>query len=128
MIETLFRTDDVPTADRVDALRDQISRLHAPLDLTGRPVADYHAEMRLLTLGSVLVWPSVVDPVVIRRTPRLIRQCDPELFHLSPIVDGTVGSPMNGKDSVFGPYELRTNHSSHLLRSVPEPVGSRCGP
>lgn len=115
MIETLFRTQDLPAADRAEAWREQISRLHAPLDLGSRPGADFHAEMRLLRMNKVLVWPNVIDPVVIRRTPRLIRQSDPEMFHLSLLARGTVGVAADGGDSVFGPYDLRTNHSSHAL-------------
>ncbi|MFF0725964.1 AraC family transcriptional regulator [Streptomyces sp. NPDC004134] len=112
MIETLFRTEDLPAEDRGEALREHLSRMHAPLDLGGRPVADYYAELRLLRLGNAFVWPSVFAPVEVRRTPRLIRRSDPEVFHLSMIVNGTVGSFMDRGDSVFGPYEFRTNHSS----------------
>ncbi|AZM51103.1 AraC family transcriptional regulator [Streptomyces sp. WAC 06738] len=108
----MFRTEDVPAEDRGEALREHLSRLHAPLDLAGGPVADYHAELRLLRLGNAFVWPSVFGPVEVRRTPRLIRQSDPEVFHLSMIVNGTVGAHMDRRDSVFGPYEFRTNHSS----------------
>ncbi|MEO3766024.1 AraC family transcriptional regulator [Streptomyces sp. B8F3] len=115
MIETLFRTQDVPAADRAEAWRDQISRLHAPLDLGSRPGPGFHADMRLLKMERVLVWPNVIDPVVVRRTPRLIRQCDPEMFHLSLLVRGAVGVDDGGVDAVFGPYDLRTNHSSHAL-------------
>lgn len=112
MIEAVFRTDDFPTADRAEAWRDQLSRMHAPLEVIGHPPADYYAHQRVLNLGNALVWPSVSEPLDLRRTPRLIRQLDPDMYHLSLIVSGTVGFTMSGQDALYGAYDVRTNDSS----------------
>ncbi|MFW6723438.1 AraC family transcriptional regulator [Streptomyces sp. MAR4 CNY-716] len=112
MIETVFRTSDMPAENRAEAWREQLSRTHAPLAAVGRPPADYRASQRLFDLGNVLVWPSASEPIALRRTPRLIRQSDPEVYHLSLITSGTVRSVIDGRGTVFGPCELRTNYSS----------------
>ncbi len=112
MIETVFTTEDLPVSDRVDAWREKLSRIHAPVDLVCRPDSDFRAQQRVVQLGSAFVWPSVWSPQTVRRTPRLIRRSDPEMIHLSLITKGTVGFRMGGPDALYGPYELRTNDSS----------------
>ncbi|MHA4817613.1 AraC family transcriptional regulator [Streptomyces aculeolatus] len=112
MIETVFRTSDIPAANRAEAWREQLSRTHAPLAAVGMPPTDYRASQRILDLGDVLVWPSASEPITLRRTPGLIRQSDPEMYHLSLITGGTVRSVIDDRGTVFGPNELRTNHSS----------------
>ncbi|WP_063807347.1 helix-turn-helix domain-containing protein [Streptomyces caeruleatus] len=99
-------------ADRVDAWREKLSRIHAPVDLVCPPASDFRAQQCVVPLGSALVWSSVWSPQTIRRTPRLIRGSDPEMIHLSLITKGAVGFRMGGPDALYGPYELRTNDSS----------------
>ncbi|MFE4667500.1 helix-turn-helix domain-containing protein [Streptomyces sp. NPDC056716] len=123
MIETVFTTEDLPVADRVDAWREKLSRTHAPVDLVCRPGSDFRAQQRVLHLGSALVWPAVMSPLAIRRTPRLIRGSDPETVHLSLITKGTMGFRMGGPDALYGPYELRTNDSSRPFEIFVGPQG-----
>ncbi|MBA2806971.1 AraC family transcriptional regulator [Streptomyces sp. KM273126] len=115
MIETVFRTDDLPVADRVDAWRERLSQTHAPVDLVCRPDSDFSVYQRVMRLGTVLVWPSVTAAHAIRRTPELIRGSDPEMLNLSLITKGTLGFRMNGPDAVYGPWDFRTNDSSRPL-------------
>lgn len=123
MIETVFRTEDLPAADRIDAWREKLSQTHAPVDLVCRPDSDFNAYQRVLQLGSALVWPSVMEPSLIRRTLRLIRGSDPEMIHLSLITKGTVGFRMSGPDALYGSWELRTNDSSHPFEILMGPSG-----
>ncbi|WP_268240669.1 hypothetical protein [Streptomyces camponoticapitis] len=53
LIETVFRRDDVPVADRFDCWRELISQTHAPLELHSDHRADFRASQRLLDLGAV---------------------------------------------------------------------------
>lgn len=108
----MFRTENLPTAERFEAWCEVLARTHAPVRASSRRTADYRARQRLLHLGQVVVWPSMMDPVSIQRTPRLIRQSDPELYHLSLITSGTVGFRYRDCDTLHGPYDLRTNDSS----------------
>ncbi|NIY69506.1 AraC-like ligand-binding domain-containing protein [Streptomyces malaysiensis] len=123
MIETVFKTEDLPVADRVDAWREKLSQLHAPVDLVCRPDSDFRAQLRVVQLGSALVWPSVWSPQTVRRTPRLIGRSDPEMVHLSLIIKGSVGFRMGGPDALYGPYELRTNDSSRPYEILMGPRG-----
>ncbi|WP_229888026.1 helix-turn-helix domain-containing protein [Streptomyces olivaceoviridis] len=110
-------------ADRVDAWREKLSQTHAPVDLVCRPDSDFRAQQRVVQLGSALVWPSVMSPLTIRRTPRLIRGSDPEMIHLSLITKGTLGFRMGGPDALYGSCELRTNDSSRPFEIFMGPQG-----
>lgn len=123
MIETVFTTEDLPVADRIDAWREKLSRTHAPVDLVCRPGPDFRAQQRVAHLGRMLVWTSVMSPLTIRRTPRLIRGSDPETIHLSLITKGTMGFRMSGPDALYGPCELRTNDSSRPFEILVGPHG-----
>ncbi len=123
MIETVFRSEDLPVADRVDAWREKLSQTHAPVDLVCRPDSDFRAQQCVVRLGGALVWSSVWSPQTIRRTPRLIRGSDPEMIHFSLITKGTVGFRMGGPDALYGPYELRTNDSSRPFDILLGPQG-----
>ncbi|MEU2228588.1 AraC family transcriptional regulator [Streptomyces sp. NPDC018347] len=123
MIEDVFKSEDLPLTDRVDAWREKLSQIHAPVDLVCRPDFDFHAQQRVVHLGDALVWPSVWSPQTIRRTPQLIRRSDPEVIHLSLITRGAVGFRMDGPDAVYSPYELRTNDSSRPFEILMGPHG-----
>ncbi|MBY8847145.1 helix-turn-helix domain-containing protein [Streptomyces sp. SP2-10] len=123
MIETVFRTEDLSVTDRVDAWREKLSQIHAPVDLACRPDSDFRAQQRVVQLGGALVWSSAWSPQTIRRTPRLIRHSDPEVVHLSLITRGAVGFRVGGPDALYGPYELRTNDSSRPFEILMGPQG-----
>ncbi|GGZ78277.1 helix-turn-helix domain-containing protein [Streptomyces bluensis] len=112
MIETVFRTDELPAVDRFAAWRERLGRTHAPMEVTRRDTSDYRAHQRVVELGNMIVSPMAMQPVAVLRTPKLIRQSDPELYHLSLIIHGTVGFTMSGPDATYGAYDLRTNDSS----------------
>jgi hypothetical protein len=71
--ETVFRSDELPAADRFDCWRELVSRTHAPLELRSDHRADFRASQRVLDLGAVSVWPTTFQPVCFRRSPKLIR-------------------------------------------------------
>ncbi|MFF5468109.1 helix-turn-helix domain-containing protein [Streptomyces achromogenes] len=123
MIEELFSTEDLPVADRVDAWREKLTQVHAPVNLVRRSDSDFRAQQRVVQLGNALVWSSVMSPQTIRRTRQLIRRSDPEVIHLSLITRGTVGFRMDGPDAVYGPCELRTNDSSRPFEILMGPQG-----
>ncbi|MEV4676272.1 hypothetical protein AB0K34_31900 [Actinomadura sp. NPDC049382] len=51
MIETVYRTEDHPSADRFDRWREWTGRTHCPADLSGEHAADFHGHTRTLLLG-----------------------------------------------------------------------------
>lgn len=51
-----FTTDGLPTVHRFEAFREQMSLLHAPMDMAGEHAGDYTARMRTLCMGSTVVY------------------------------------------------------------------------
>lgn len=124
--ESVFRTADLPVADRFDAWADRLGRTHAPMGLTSDDTADYHAHQRLIGLGDVSVWPATFDPLVFRRTPKLIRQSDPEVFHLSLLLRGKGEATWDRQHISYRAHDFHTNSSSrpYEIHTGPGPVTS----
>ncbi|MEU7986772.1 helix-turn-helix domain-containing protein [Streptosporangium canum] len=104
--ETVFRSDDVPAADRFEHWRELVSQAHAPMDMSSDYREDFRASQRLLDLGPVSVWRTAFQPVCCRRTPKLIRQSDPEGVHLSLPTNGPLVTVREDHEIVYGPYDL----------------------
>ncbi|MFJ4921808.1 helix-turn-helix domain-containing protein [Streptomyces sp. NPDC088725] len=112
LVETVFRSEDVPAADRFECWRELMSRAYAPMELRSDHAADFRVHQRLIGLGAVSVWPGEFLPLVFRRTPKLIRQSDPEVYQLTLVLKGS-GTLILGRDEVTcDAYEFHTNESS----------------
>ncbi|AVV42713.1 AraC family transcriptional regulator [Streptomyces sp. ID05-04B] len=123
MIGTAFRTADVPVADRFEYWRQLMDRTIAPSDISSDYAADFRAEQRLFELGAVRVWPIRVVPTRYRRSTRLVRQSDPEEYHLSLVLGGGLGFDHVGRSETYGPQDLWLSDSSRPY--VVEPHGMR---
>ncbi|MCX5263389.1 AraC family transcriptional regulator [Streptomyces sp. NBC_00199] len=121
MIGTAFRTADVPVSDRFEYWRQLMDRTIAPSDISSDYAADFRAEQRLLELGAVRVWPIRVVPTRYRRNARLVRQSDPEEYHLSLVLGGGLGFDHVGRSETYGPQDLWLSDSSRPY--VVEPHG-----
>nr|WP_323139207.1 helix-turn-helix domain-containing protein [Streptomyces platensis] len=106
MNETVFRTDDVPTADRFDYWVELLGRTHAPMELRSDCADDFRASQRVLDLGAVTVWSATFAPQVFRRTPKLIRQSDPETYSLSLGVRGAGAGVWKHRETQYKPHDL----------------------
>ncbi|GDY52105.1 hypothetical protein SVIO_027280 [Streptomyces violaceusniger] len=107
--EAVFRSEDVPAADRFEYWREL---MFAPVDMNSDHAGDFQASMRLLELGSVYVSPQTFQSMRFHRTPRLIRQSDPELFHISLVTRGRRGIVQRGQEAAYGPGDLCVLDSS----------------
>lgn len=56
--ELVFRSEELPAADRFDAWRERMNTTHAPLRLESEHADDFHAYQRLIGLGAVSMWPA----------------------------------------------------------------------
>ncbi|WP_340384604.1 helix-turn-helix domain-containing protein [Streptomyces sp. SS7] len=112
MIGTVFRTEDVPSSERFDHWREMVGRMRSPSDITSAHAADFWAESRVMELGSVMVWPTSFLPTRYRRSPKLVRQSDPELYHLTLLIDGGLALDHAGRNDAFGPRDLHLTDSS----------------
>ncbi|MEV5150229.1 helix-turn-helix domain-containing protein [Streptomyces sp. NPDC052727] len=104
--ETVFRSEDVPAAGRFDYWRELMIQTLAPLDMSSDHADDFQASMHLLELGAVHVSPQTFQSMRFHRTPKLIRQSDPELFHMSLVTRGTVGIVQHGQETTYNPGDL----------------------
>ncbi|MFF8835817.1 helix-turn-helix domain-containing protein [Streptomyces sp. NPDC015130] len=113
--EMTFRSSDLPPAERFDFWRELMSKTHAPLDLQSDYADDFWVNQRTISLGEITVYPLECNPLAWRRTPKLIRQSDPEAFHLSLIKRGA-GVVTRGKDSIaHKAFEYHTSDTSRAF-------------
>ncbi|QKV94304.1 helix-turn-helix domain-containing protein [Streptomyces sp. NA02950] len=110
--ETVFRTEDLPGADRFDYWCERIGRTHAPLDLHSPYAADYRAHQRVVELGALHVWPTTHQALRYRRTPKLIRQSDPEQYHIGIPLQGTNRISWGDERALLGAYQIQVYDSS----------------
>ncbi|OKH99036.1 AraC family transcriptional regulator [Streptomyces sp. CB02923] len=110
--EKQFRSQDVPAVDRFDFWRELMNQTVAPLEMSSDHADDFIASMRLLKLGPVDVWPTTLPSMRFQRTSKLIRQSDPELFHMTFVVQGNLGIDQSGKQTAHGPGDLYVVDSS----------------
>ncbi|WFB05630.1 helix-turn-helix domain-containing protein [Streptomyces sp. LX-29] len=116
LTETEFRTDDLPAEVRFDFWCERIGRTSpAPLDLHSEHWADFRARQRVLELGAVHVWPATHQALRFRRTPKLVRQSDPEHCHIGLPLRGTNRVAWGDQKDVYGAYEIRVFDSSRAF-------------
>ncbi|MQS11334.1 helix-turn-helix domain-containing protein [Streptomyces kaniharaensis] len=113
--QTVYRSEDVPAADRFDCWRRLVRQTHAPLDLTTPHTEDFRAVQRVLHLDGLSVWPCTFKPVLFRRTPRLIRASDPESVNVSLPISGPLESTLGDHQAVYPPYSLCVVSSSRPI-------------
>jgi AraC-like DNA-binding protein len=112
MIGTVFRSEDVPVDDRFDHWREMVGRMRSPSDIISAHTTDFWAEFRLMELGPVTVWPTSFLPTRYRRSQKMVRQSDPELYHLSLLLDGELTLDHAGRHGTFGAFDLHLADSS----------------
>ena len=110
--ESVFTTTDLPPADRFEAWTQRMGRTHAPMRLTSEHTADYHGHQRIIALGDVLVWPATFDQLAFHRTPKLIRQSDPEAYHISLLLKGEGAADWGRWQAAYGLHDFHTSTSS----------------
>src|SRR5882757_9640190 len=84
-MHVVFRTDDVPVADRLAFYQDAVSRTLVPIEVRGDPSDNFRVSMEATEIGGVsLAVMNSADRsrLEFRRTPKLIRRCDPEAYRL----------------------------------------------
>nr|WP_229924970.1 helix-turn-helix domain-containing protein [Streptomyces sulfonofaciens] len=89
-----------------------------PQDLHSERPGAFRAELRVLEMGGVRVWPAAIQPVRFVRTPRLIRESDPELYHLTLPLQGTVGITQDGRQGRHHAQEMYIVDSSRPFDCV----------
>ena len=81
-MSTLIRAEDLPRAERFEALHEMVAQLFVPMELRSGQEADYLGQFRSSGAGPMHVTVMDMMPITVARTPRLIRRADPELLKL----------------------------------------------
>ncbi|MEU0007951.1 helix-turn-helix domain-containing protein [Streptomyces sp. NPDC006314] len=120
LIETAFHTGDVRVPERFACWREHISQSYVPVEVEGDSTVDVTASQRVLSLGAVQLWTMEHSPMTLRRTRKLIQQCDPGLYHLSLPLRGTMGLTSSDHEAEYERYDLVLHDTSrpHLMRAI----------
>ncbi|MEO3873350.1 helix-turn-helix domain-containing protein [Nonomuraea sp. B12E4] len=106
VLESVWRTVDVPPMDRFDLWREKTASTVCPMDMTSPHAEDFRAEMRQVRLGEVGVWRADCQQMDFHRTARLIRRSDPESYQLAFPLTGAVGISQAGRQEVHGSHQM----------------------
>ncbi|NJQ06318.1 helix-turn-helix domain-containing protein [Streptomyces lonarensis] len=112
--QVVFRTDDYPVEDRVEAWRDCMSRTMAPMQVTPTGPRELRVLQRVVPLGGATVWPADTTSCTYSRSHKQIRQADPELVHLTLMAPscGPLVTRHAGVDATHEPGDLYMLDSS----------------
>ncbi|WP_235032273.1 AraC family transcriptional regulator [Actinacidiphila yanglinensis] len=108
----VFRTVDLPAADRFDAWQELLGQTHAPVHLSSDFANNFDATLHQFNLGEITLWPATYPHLTWHRPPRLVRQSDPESCHLTLVLRGDGVAQWDRSERVLGPYDFHTNHTS----------------
>ncbi|MEU8630074.1 helix-turn-helix domain-containing protein [Streptomyces sp. NPDC048669] len=117
MAESVFCWEELPEADRFPCWRDMACDSHAPNEVDSEQADDFRATLRVLGLGSVSVSALDCPPLRSNRTPRLIRQSDPELYNLTFTQRGSAGAVHADREIRLGAGDLMLSSTSLPLRA-----------
>ncbi|MFF7360592.1 helix-turn-helix domain-containing protein [Streptomyces sp. NPDC008125] len=112
MIETVFRSDDLPVGERLEWWRDLTSQALSPTVIVPERADDFRACLRLLSLGATQVAALSYPSLRARRTPALIRRSDPEVYHLCLALKGGQSICHGGRDTAVRAGDLLLYDSS----------------
>ncbi|HEU5023418.1 MAG TPA: AraC family transcriptional regulator [Spirillospora sp.] len=104
----VIRTADVPAKERFAFWHELNSKLWAPYDLRCDPRLEhrFRAQVGISDFGPVQATLITTMPHSIRRTPKLIRQSDPEVFKLGCFVRGGGMKEQDGRRVELGVGDL----------------------
>ncbi|WP_262698082.1 MULTISPECIES: AraC family transcriptional regulator [Streptomyces] len=112
MFETVFRSADLPPAERFEAWRQLAFASNGPTEVRTDHASDFDVTLRMLELGPVQVSMFTCPPLRSDRTPKLIRQSDPELYHLALAQRGSVTIDQAGREAAAGAGGLTLSTTS----------------
>ncbi len=122
-------SSEVPTAERFGWWRDLTARSLLLTEISSDRTDDFHASVRILQLGSVLLGAPEFDGMRSVRTARLIRRSDPELWMLTMVRSGSMWieqgrdrAPLTAGDLVlhdtWRPFQSQILHQGGQARTI----------
>lgn len=120
----MFRSEDWPAEERFDRWQELLCRTRSCESISAH-AADFRGDLRLLELEPVTVMQVSFLPARFRRSPEMVRRSDPELYHLTLLLDGELGLEHAGRTSRFSPHDLHLAESSRPYDLGPANDGER---
>ncbi|MER6345970.1 AraC-like ligand-binding domain-containing protein [Streptomyces sp. NPDC001595] len=104
----VISTDEVAPAEQFAYWREVNSKLWVPYDLRweGQSENGFRARVQVSGFGPVQAALMTTTPHSVHRTPRLIRQADPEVFKVGCFVQGSGAITQDGRRTDFGVGDL----------------------
>jgi AraC-like DNA-binding protein len=112
-----FRTEDLPVAERFGFWHDMTADALIPTIFSSDHADDFRATLRALDLGAVQVSAMTYPSLECRRTAKLVRRSDPELYQVALTLRGHQGITQLGRDTSLGLYDLMLYDSSRPFHS-----------
>ncbi|MGP4114507.1 AraC family transcriptional regulator [Streptomyces sp. 4N509B] len=101
MVVTEFSTESVPASDRFALFEEHARRLHMPTLLRSDQEDDFRAAMRVARLGEIQLSTHTFPCLDVARTPRLVRESDPEVYQLNRVLAGGGHLAVDGRETAF---------------------------
>lgn len=130
-VVVVLRTEDEPPADRLECWRAAVSDYLVPYDMSADTQADYRGTLVQSDLGAARFAELTAAPLLLRRTPKLIRRCDTELYLIEMHTRGSSILLRDERETVLGAGEVTivdTSRPYRMAAGYPAlPAGSHTG-
>ncbi|MFH9354839.1 helix-turn-helix domain-containing protein [Kitasatospora sp. NPDC017646] len=120
MLEKVFDSQRLPVLDRVEAWRDITASALIPNEFVVDRAAEFRASLRAAELGGAQVTDLTYASMTSRRTPRLIRQSDPEMYCVGLILRGQQVIVQDRCEAPLGAGDLVVYSTSHPYAAAVE--------
>ncbi len=102
MLEKVFHGEDLPSADRFAYWYEMTTKAYVPTVMDTRHRSDFRAETEGVNLRSMQIFASVHSPLACRRTARMIRKSDPDMYIVGLIRNGGAIFSQEGRSVILG--------------------------
>lgn len=106
MLETVFRSEDVPAGERFERWR-ELARAHVPgAEMTSASGADFRAALRVARLGAVRLTVATCPDLHTRRPPGPARRSDEDVYRVGFLTAGSARVAHAGREVAMRPGQL----------------------
>ncbi|WP_203899712.1 helix-turn-helix domain-containing protein [Virgisporangium aliadipatigenens] len=107
-----------PARERLEAWRSAVDASLIPTEVGSPRPAAFNARLSAMPLGALQIASLAYSSLVSRRSPRMIRRCDPEYYQVGLIRSGRHGIDQDHASAVLRPGNLVVYDSSRPFEAV----------
>jgi AraC-like DNA-binding protein len=115
------RAHDAPTSERIDYWEHAIAGTLLPMRGRHRGAGEFRAQMVAGTVGAVRVAQTSTPQGECFRSPKLIRQIDPEVYQIDVVCSGEVVAEQNGRQVRLGAADIAFVDPTRPVRYLSTP-------